>query len=65
MNDDKKWWGESPPQYNCRELADRWKGAQSKTAYCPACKYYGIDCHVDEDEWTLPCDYYEERSREP
>ena len=43
------------------DLHDNQKGG----AYCPTCKYYGYDCHVDEEEWTLPCDSYEPREREP
>ncbi len=31
---------------------------------CPTCKYYGYDCNVDEEEWTLPCDYYEPKELE-
>lgn len=54
---------EKDERYNCREISERHK-PQSKAAYCPACKYYGIDCHVDEEEWTLPCDYYEELAYE-
>lgn len=42
------------------DLHDNQKGG----AYCPACKYFGYDCNVDEEEWTLPCDAYEERSQE-
>jgi hypothetical protein len=50
---------DSNEKHNAREISERHK-PQSKAAFCPACKYYEIDCHVDEDEWTLPCDYYEE-----
>jgi hypothetical protein len=37
---------------------------QKGGAYCPACKYYGFDCHTDPDEWLLPCDAFEVREVE-
>jgi len=34
---------------------------QDSQAWCPICKYFGLDCHVDVEEWGLPCDAFEER----
>jgi len=33
---------------------------QTKAAYCPSCKYWMVDCHVDHSEWLKPCDAFEE-----
>jgi len=30
-----------------------------KPAYCPACKFYQVDCNTDAEDWHLPCECYE------
>jgi hypothetical protein len=37
---------------------------QTKEAYCPSCKYWMVDCHVDHSEWLKPCDAFEEERRD-
>lgn len=32
---------------------------QTKSAHCPGCKFFRVDCNPDPEEYDLPCDAYE------
>ncbi len=34
--------------------------AEIRTAYCPMCIRYGLDCTVEPEDWQLPCEFFEE-----
>lgn len=36
------------------------KKTQTKAAYCPSCISWMVDCHVDHEDWLLPCDRFVE-----
>jgi len=32
---------------------------ENKEAYCPDCKYFGLDCSVDKEDYDKPCSAFE------
>lgn len=33
--------------------------SNKKDAWCPACKYFGVDCDPDVEDYGEPCDTFE------
>jgi len=42
-------------------MAKKTTRPEMKPAYCPACKFHQVDCNTDPEDWTLPCECYEQR----
>jgi len=41
-----------------------WDPVDLPAVYCPECRFYGVDCTVDPEEWTLPCDTFTPHGQE-
>mgnify|MGYP003148796581 CR=1 FL=1 len=33
-------------------------------AHCPSCKYFGVDCNPDPEDYDKPCDSFESNKSE-
>ena len=50
----------------CKRSDCRWHGSchreammQPPPADCPSCKYFGLDCSPDPEEYNIPCESME------
>ena len=45
-------------QVKSKRIVTEEPGDKSQVVFCPDCISFGVECHVDAEDWYEPCSYF-------